>query len=423
MKFFFVVAWAVFFSTTIFGQDKISGKVVSDKGEALAGASVFISNTTVGATTNVNGEFILDNLPNGSIQLVISFVGYETNSVVIEASMRSKKYLIQLQPQSNELEGVVVGKFDKGGWKKWGETFTEVFIGTSAYAKNCVINNTDALRFVYNSKKKILYAYANEPLQVDNYALGYHISVSLVDFKYETGTGIIDYQTYALFSEMEGTEEQQLEWQGNREKVYAYSLMHFMRALYNQNLKNEGFQVRRIETMANVEKQRVQQLYKTTFAQLKDSLKDMDDASINKAVERSFSKDSLGYYKKVLDEEDRTANMHFNLEAFKDIATATDSNTVLLHFNDYLQVTYIKAKEPEEYLAYKNKIYIEKNILTKNDVQQLMRGFPTTELMLTQNIPVEISEQGYFINVDLFINGFWGWWEKMATRLPYEYEP
>lgn len=423
MKFFVVVIVAVLFSVTVSGQDKISGKVESDKGEALAGASVFISNTTIAATTNASGEFVLDQLPKGNLQLVISFVGYETNTIVIIPSMRSKKYLFQLRPQSNELKDVVVGQFEKDGWKKWGDLFTDLFIGTSAYAKNCIIKNTDAIRFAYNSKKKMLYAYANEPLLIDNNALGYHLAVSLVGFKYETDTRMLDYQTYSSFSEMDGTEDQQLEWSGNREKVYGYSLMHFMRALYAQNLKNEGFQVRRIESVPNVEKERVQQLYKERFAFMKDSLKDADNASIQQAVERSFGKDSLTYYKEVLAEESKAMNINFNLETFKNIATATDSNTVRLYFTDLLQVTYIKAKEPQEYLAYKSKLYVERKIINKTESKQMERGYPVTELSLTQDTPVEISEKGYFINVDLLINGFWGWWEKMATKLPYEYEP
>ncbi len=61
-----------------------------------------------------------------------------------------------MQPQSNELKDVVVGKFDKGGWKKLRGIFTEAFIGTSAFVKQCTITNTDAIRFVYNIKKYAL---------------------------------------------------------------------------------------------------------------------------------------------------------------------------------------------------------------------------------------------------------------------------
>lgn len=66
---------------------------------------------------------------------------------------------------------------------------------------------------------------------------------------------------------------------------------------------------------------------------------------------------------------------------------------MLLHFNDYLQVTYIKAKEPEEYLAYKGRVYVEKNIINKNELRQMMRGYPITGLSLTQGNPLKFLKK------------------------------
>lgn len=415
---FFIV---LTFPILIYCQDQLKGKVTTGTGEALRGAGVFISNTTIVTTTNVNGDFVLNHLPAGDISLVVSYVGYETTTTLVVPSLRTKRYLIQLQSQSNELKAVVIGKYDKRGWKKWGETFTDAFIGTSALAKNCVITNQDVIRFLYNEHTKQLHAYADVPLQIENHSLGYHISVNLMDFTYDVTDHVVDYRVYSLFTEMEGTEDKQEEWKRNRKKAYALSLLRFMRTLYNRNFRNEGYQVRTIESTSNVEKGRVQELYKSKFDLLKDSLKDVD--IVNKQIEKLFSKDSLTYYKKVLAEEDRTANMHFDLQNFKDMASATDSNTVLLHFKDYLQITFSKAKEPEEYLTYKNKLYIEKGLLTKADVKEMNRGYPSTLLSLTQGIPIQIAENGHFTNTDLFMDGFWGWWEKIATALPYEYEP
>ena len=417
-------AFFLCFSAHAFCQDAISGKIVSDKGEPLPGASVFISNTKTGTNTNTSGEFILSHLPAGSTRLTVTFVGYETETVEIAANMRAKRYVIHLQPQSGELKAVVVARYDKRGWKKWGSVFTDAFIGTSAFAKHCVLINKEAIHFVYNDKLKRLFAFADEPLQIENSALGYRIVVTLQDFRYEVATGVVDYLIYSLFSEIKGTEEAEAQWKRNREQAYAYSLLHFMRAVYNQNFKNEGFQVRLIESAPNAEKQRVQQLYRDQYAILKKNLSDSsDETSVNHKIEKLFDSDSLIYYKKILAGEDKTAVMNFNLQSFKDIAHQTDSNTVLLHFNQYLQVTYIKAREPEEYLAYKNKMYLERHLISKADLQEMTRLYPGTELYLTQGIPIEISENGYFNNIDLFMNGFWGWWEKIATTLPYDYEP
>lgn len=404
-----------------FCQDKISGKVVSEKGEALQGASVFISNTKIGVNTDAKGEFVLAKVPAGNTEIVVSYIGYEATSVVIPAAARNKSYIIQLHSQSNNLAAVTVGNFDKRGWKKWGKPFSEAFIGTSAYAKGCDITNKDVIRFNYNKKTNRLHAYAAEPLLIQNKLLGYNISVTMVDFMYDLSSKDVDYQVYSLFAEMQGTDDQQLEWKKNREDVYSLSVMHFMRALYANNCKNEGFQVRMIERNVNQEKQRVQTLYKNTFAKIKDSLGSnaVKENAVNKLIENNFSKDSLLYYQSVFKQNDRTENLHLELAGFKDIARKTDSGTVLFHFNDFLQITYIKVKEPVEYAAYKNKQYPDLN----TPESAVQRVYPNTELTLTQGIPVEINESGYFNNIDLFMYGFWGWWERIATKLPYEYEP
>ncbi len=402
-------------------QHAISGKVVSVNGEALQQASVFISNTSIGAYTNATGAFILNNVPEGNVTIVVSHVGYEVETVVIPAAAKAKRYIIQLQPKSTELTSVLVGKYDKRGWKKWGEAFSEAFIGTSVYAKNCIITNKDALYFVYDPKEKQLRAYAQEDLVIENKALGYRMAVTLVDFLYDLSSHVVDYQVYTLFSEMAGSDDDEMQWRKARAEVYSLSLMHFMRALHAQNLRNEGFQVRRIEIKPNAEKQRVQALYKKEFSTIRDSLNNtqLNDVAINKLIEKSFSKDSLLYYNNVLEEEDRTGNLHLELLEFKDIARPTDSNTVLFQFDDYLQITYTKAKEPQEYTAYKNKRFGGSHSVDENS----LRSYPGTELMLTQGIPVEVDEKGFFNNSNLFVTGFWGWWEKVATRLPYEYEP
>ena len=56
---------------------QISGKVISDDGEALPGVNVLIEGTTTGASTDGDGKFVLDvNDPNAV--LVFSFIGYKT---------------------------------------------------------------------------------------------------------------------------------------------------------------------------------------------------------------------------------------------------------------------------------------------------------------------------------------------------------
>lgn len=420
MKFLFL-CMLFSFAATAFCQKGIRGKIVSDKDEAVPQANVFISNTSIGTYTNATGEFTLNNVPEGAITIVVSHVAYEVETVPVLADAHSKYYIVRLQPKSNELSAVLIGKYDKRGWKKWGDTFTEAFLGTAAYAKNCVIQNKDAVYFIYNSKTKQLRAYASENLLIENRALGYQLTVTLADFMYDLSDKVVDYQVFTLFKELEGTADEELQWRKNRADVYSLSLMHFMRALHARNFRNEGFQVRWIEVKPNKEKQRVQALYKESFSRVKDSSgnEESNDVAVAKLVEKSFAKDSLLYYTKVLEEKDRTENLHLELLQFKDIARPADDNTVLLNFDGYIQVTYTKAKEPAEYTAYKNKLYGNADLPDANS----LRSYPSTEFRLLNGMPVAIDERGYCNNSNLYIAGFWGWWEKLATKLPYEYEP
>ena len=78
-------------------------------------------------------------------------------------------------------------------------------------------------------------------------------------------------------------------------------------------------------------------------------------------------------------------------------------------------------KEPEEYAAFKSENnHRDKLSDVVNDANKTSK-FPVTELSVQQAMPVTIYENGYFTNTDLLMDGFWGWWEKMATKLPYEY--
>ena len=69
----------------------------------------------------------------------------------------------------------------------------------------------------------------------------------MVSFTYDLSTKDVDYKVYSLFNEMQGTDDQELEWKKNRAEAYSFSLMHCMRAWCAQNFKNEGFRMRVID--------------------------------------------------------------------------------------------------------------------------------------------------------------------------------
>ncbi len=72
------VALVVMIAATAMAQTgTISGTVKSKTGEGLSGANVAITGTTMGASTDANGNYTIPNAPAGNYRVRVSFIGYE----------------------------------------------------------------------------------------------------------------------------------------------------------------------------------------------------------------------------------------------------------------------------------------------------------------------------------------------------------
>src|SRR5690606_42698 len=83
----------------------------------------------------------------------------------------------------------------------------------------------------------------DEPLVVENPALGYVIKFSIDSFVNQYTTNARLFTGQPLFEEMEGTEIERETWKANREKAYNGSLLHFMRSFYGRAIEENGFEV------------------------------------------------------------------------------------------------------------------------------------------------------------------------------------
>jgi len=89
----------------------VSGVVVDNEtNETLIGVSVLITGTTKGTVTDLDGNFKLTDLENGTAKLQFSYVGYETQfvEVKISASTTIKMGAIKLASSSIGLEEIMV---------------------------------------------------------------------------------------------------------------------------------------------------------------------------------------------------------------------------------------------------------------------------------------------------------------------------
>jgi outer membrane receptor for ferrienterochelin and colicin len=119
MKVNLITLLALLFSTVTFAQNaKITGKVTdANNNEPIPFANIIVEGTTLGTTTDFDGNFTLTNLPSGFLNLEVSFIGYKTKrSPDIMVSNTTSPFIeINLKASEQVLDEVVimVDRFEK----------------------------------------------------------------------------------------------------------------------------------------------------------------------------------------------------------------------------------------------------------------------------------------------------------------------
>jgi len=71
--------------STILSAGTVTGNVTDiNTGNGLAGANVTVEGTSVGAAANANGMFHITNVPNGSVTIIASMIGFEKTSKTVD---------------------------------------------------------------------------------------------------------------------------------------------------------------------------------------------------------------------------------------------------------------------------------------------------------------------------------------------------
>lgn len=261
-----------FISPAVFGQFKLSGKVIdSSSREPLYGASVFCQNTTSGTTTNKDGEFSLKLSPGG-YELIISFTGYQNKEIRISNNDNNSLQIEMIKEEKSMGEVVIRSSNEvKDGWEKYGKFFLENFIGSTPNATQSTLQNPDAIHFYYYKKSEKLKVLATEPILISNKALGYNLRYQLDSFMYYYKTQISSYRGYCFFSEMEGNFQDQKAWSENRKKAYYGSKLQFMRSYYDSTLNENGFEVALLDEHNRTKFNIIKDPYDTAYYTIYDS--------------------------------------------------------------------------------------------------------------------------------------------------------
>jgi len=375
-------------SAFIGNSQKILNGVILDsiKNQPIPNATVFVSGTSNGVKTNEQGKFRLW-IPNGRYDLIVISTGYKAYNKAIHTNELPDSITISLNIKQNRKI-----TYDNNGWEHWGAYFSRNLIGTSSSAQYCKIKNPKVLHFLAFGQNNEFSVTAEEPLVIENKALGYTITFQLEFFHYNVNTGYCTYLGFPFFQSMQGRANIQGKWNEKRIEAYEGSVMHFMRSIYLNRINEEGFEVRRLQKVRN-----------SAFTQSNQHYINDSDLLIKRMS--SEAKKMLSLYDQILNPDDYKDVIGTALTG-DSIAYAIDKTTAVLDFDNFLLILYKKKESPAEYQI----LYNETGMIS--------------QIIINNKKSIKISANGsYCAPADLMFLGYWEWSEKIGNMLPFDYVP
>lgn len=251
VKFLFRNSFLIFvlhFNAELFSQNlyTVEGKVTDAKtGEPLAYVNVFLSQTTIGATTGANGVYRIGKIPSGKFNIVASIVGYESKIASLDMRTGEKRVVdFKLERSLYQFNQIEVKDEIPKEWFDQLEFFKKLFFGQNQYAEDCEIKNPYQIDF--KEENNTFSAVAHEPIIVLNKALGYKVECVLKSFSFDKTASTLRYQVHPSFSEMKTLSKDSSDiFTSNRDEVYRSSLGQLLVSLTVNNYKfiDDGFQL------------------------------------------------------------------------------------------------------------------------------------------------------------------------------------
>ena len=246
----FNIIFLLFVFNSVAQKDNLTTGIITDAstGKPIPHVEVFISETTIGTTTNEKGNFTL-NVPFFPCTLVADHVSYDSYTKNMDGSEHELK--INLKPSLIEVQEIkVAGRSNR---KRNLRFFYSRFIRENR--KKFEIVNDSVLLFKKNEKEFI--AYTKEPLIIINKILGYKIKLKQMNFrihKTESPGGVeiplkdrrgMEYGKLSGYFYYEPIKtnslKQMMKFISNRRKFYFGSDRHFLKSVYHYNVEDQGF--------------------------------------------------------------------------------------------------------------------------------------------------------------------------------------
>lgn len=351
----------------------ISGTVYDENGQPLNSANVFLDGTTIGVSSDIDGNYKLESIPPGYYNIVFSHVGYENEVYqVSEMNGGARIQNHQMELDLGQLEEVEVIsnriRRSEDSWLAYYLAFKKELIGLTENAEKCVIENPEALDFTFERGSNTLKAYASEPLQIRNDALGYRISYFLESFRKESG-GDLRFRGKIQFRNLEAVNRgEKKDWKRNRKESYYGSFNHFKKSLIDGDLKKQGYRIYSLKDLQQFEIKKENELTEADILAFKGNHYELD-----------FKNHLIVEYRK----ERESASFLRN------------SSVVDLMYSDHITRNGILVKDPGNQIS----------------IIRLLRG------SLRLDLSGEIMDK---FGVTTF--GYWSW-ERTADLVPINYDP
>ena len=367
----------------------LRGRIVdTNTNEPLAFANVYYNNTTIGVQSDVNGNFSIKSI-GLQVELVVSYLGYETLNFPISESYAGRILVFKLVPKVNEMKAFEVNSKRGKAWYENLEVFKQLAIGTTFFASDCKILNPEVLQFAYDTATFTMRASADEPLQIEHKAFGFKINYSLHQYEYN----IVDHNFiitgYPFFTFMTGNKQQERRWRNNQQLAYEGSLLHFGHAVRQRKLKQEGFELHWVERMLNPN-------FRET-AQTQSALNALKKIPFYQAVRKDNPYQQALHDSEVQKFIERVDTSKVD---YADFLVERDS-ALFLHFKNYLQVKYTNSSyswAPGQY-------------------------GPRTSLIFLDKALIELGASGRILEPSAVrVEGYWAA-QLLGDLLPLDYQP
>jgi TonB-dependent SusC/RagA subfamily outer membrane receptor len=219
----------------------VKGRIIDARTyKPLPFATVYMNQTTLGTVTDDKGDFLMNSIPVGRYDLVVSYVGYQPyqTRVIVNDSV-AVTVSIKMSASTTNLEEILVRGKKDSKWALLYEKFQNQFFGVSPYTAECKINNPWVLDFTEDSNGNLI-ATAALPLEIENLGLGYNITCQLKEFT--VGPALYKINGTYRFSEAQTLDATLSElWHTRREGVYQGSTRHLLKAIVTGRVQEEGF--------------------------------------------------------------------------------------------------------------------------------------------------------------------------------------